>query len=160
MFIFGILVLHIAVIGGVDSGKQPINEAEVVRIQSNGFVSTSSCHFPSLQTYGAAGAELICGGYPATNECHRFNQNAWSWEIAQKLNIRRYGHSMTSVNNQFFVCGGRDDSGEESASCEKYNGKWEVIKPHPTPLAANCLVPINNSSILSIGGWDGSAVRE
>ena len=45
----------------------------------------------------------------------------------------RYWYSMTTANNHTpYVCGG-EGSGEYLESCEKFDGKWSLIKDLPPP---------------------------
>ena len=144
-----------------------LSETELVKIDEDGIVTTSSCQLPDYpsKVYDAKGtflaqskSNIVCGGYQATNECYKYDVN--EWKKMPPMKIKRYDHGMTSTNDMIFVCGGYDDSNERISSCEEFkNGKWNSIQQLPTLANGHCMVSINNETIFSIGGDNGPEVR-
>ena len=141
-----------------------MSDTELIKIDKDGILTKSSCKLPDypLKVSGAKGtflgrseSNIICGGgYNLTNECYNFDVN--EWKKMPSMKIARYLPGMTSTNGVIFVCGGLDASGYTS-SCEKFeNGKWISLQSLPTKLTGHCMITINNETILSIGGQDGS----
>ena len=149
----------------------------MIKIEKDGILTESSCQLPDypLNVVNAKGtflaqseSNIVCGGEPisgcyglqleASNECYKFDVNAWKEMPSMK--IARASHGMTSTNDLIFVCGGKDTSCSTTSSCEKFeNRKWISIQSLPIKSRNHCMIAINNETILSIGGWDGSEVR-
>ena len=78
----------------------------MIKIDKNGALSKESCQLPDypLKVYGAKGTQLnndlvICGGgYPATNECYKFDTSTLSWNQMNSMQEKRVYHGMTSIN--------------------------------------------------------------
>ena len=147
---------YIALIGGKDDQRSELRNVEVVRITETGFVSPSTCQLTDLQvTYATISGNLICGGRNPgkTNECHELSPEGMKWEEQSPMKKKRYKHAMTNANNQTFVCGGLDESGQRLKSCENLNGEWSFIKDLPIPLSSHCMIGTDDS-IYVIGGND------
>ena len=137
-----------------------LSDTEMIKIDGNGILWNEPCQMPDypLKVDGAGGTQLnndlvICGGYPSTNECHKLDDSTLSWIEMSSMGVKRYIHGMTSIQDAMFVCGGRDASYNSFKTCEKFeNGRWSYIQPLPTKLEDQCMLPINSTSILSIGG--------
>ena len=151
-----------------DSGS-PLSDTEMIKIDGNGILWNEPCQMPDypFKVYEAGGTQfnnnlVICGGrYPRTNECHKLDDSTLSWIEMSSMGVNRYYHGMTSIDRTIFVCGGGGASANELNSCEKFeNGRWSDIQPLPTKLYELCMLPINSTSILSIGGYDGSKVSK
>ena len=141
----------------------------MIKIDENGILWNEPCHMPyyPLKVYCAGGTQLnhdlvICGGwYPTTDKCHKLDDSTLSWIEMSSMGVNRYYHGMTSIDRTIFVCGGGGASANELNSCEKFeNGRWSDIQPLPTILSSLCMLSINSTSILSIGGYDGSKVSK
>ena len=156
-----------------------LNDTELVKIGSNGNIiaTPTSCKLPNypLTLSGAKGifssesnSNIICGGgnfhkKTATNKCHQFNANSMSWNEVNPLKIARYYHAITSIGQSLVTCGGRTASNQVLSSCEileNGNGQWTTMKPLPIKLAEHCMVEKDPSTIVSLGGYDGSGVRK
>ena len=86
-----------------------------------------------------------------------------SWNEVNPLKIARRWHAITSIGQSLVTCGGRTASYQELSSCEileNGNGQWTTMKPLPTELGYHCMVEMDPSTIVSIGGIDGSGVRK
>lgn len=163
--IFVILDFHIAVIGGQGTCFPTGNfecEIEVLLIQSDGTITASNCQLPPLEAHAAQGERLlICGECPPSNRCIQFDSDRWQWMETEKMKDERLRQAMTSVNDTFFVSGGLDASYKTLNSFEKFDQTWKSLTPLPTPLHGHCMISINRSEIVCIGGRDESGtVRE
>ena len=160
-------------------GSNYLNDTELVKIGSNGNIiaTPTKCKVPDypLTLSGAKGifkselnSNIICGGgkyweSTATNKCHQFNSNSMSWNEVNPLKIARRNHAITSIGQSLVTCGGRTASGQVLSSCEimeNGNGQWTTMKPLPTKVAGHCMVEMDHSKIVSLGGYDGSGVRK
>ena len=172
-----LLADEIVITTGYDGSQ--LNDTELVRIGSNGNIiaTPTSCKLPNypLTLSGAKGifssesnSNIICGGgnfyeRTATNKCHRFNANSMSWNEVNQLKIARRYHAITSIGQSLVTCGGWSASSQELSSCEimiNGNGQWTAMKPLPIKLAAHCMVEMDPSKIILLGGYDGSGVRK
>ena len=154
---------YIAIIGGRNTSPSILSEVEVIKISDEGAVSNSSCHLPELEVvYAQISNRLICGGdnQGSKGQCKELNQDSLEWEVHSQMKKERYGYySMTTANNQTpYVCGG-EGPGKHFKSCEKFNGKWNLIKDLPTPLTGHCMIGTEDL-VYVIGGSDGQVVNE
>jgi len=146
-----------------------LNDTKVMKIDHTGLFESKRCPYIAypIAVVGAAGAYLpesntniICGGYNNTghtNRCFQFNASYMSWDEVNSLNIPRSYHAMTTIGQNVVTCGGWTSGWKTTSSCEKMtNGKWEMIQPLPTALSNHCMVTIDSSTILVLGGWDDS----
>ena len=170
-----ILVDEIVITAGWDGH---LSDTETIKIYPNGTLATGSCQLPDypIKVRGAAGSiysfqskekkMIICGGgWPyntaTTNGCNAFNPSTWSWVESKPMKKERIGHAMTTrTDGSIMTCGGLDASGNRLNSCETFDGNWEVVEPLPTPLYNHCLVSINPTTMVSIGGYGDLGVRE
>ena len=139
---------------------------QMIKIGKSGIEIENSCQLADypLKVSGAKGifleqsnSNFVCGGNPLTNECYKFDSTSLSWKSMKPMNNSKCYHGMASTNDKVFVCGGLDRG--SSTSCEKFeNDSWNNIASLPTPLYRHCMVAINNETIVSIGGYDGSGV--
>lgn len=86
-----------------------------------------------------------------------------SWNEVNTLKIARYFHAITSIGPSLVTCGGLSASRQVLSSCEimiNGNGQWTAMKPLPIKLAAHCMVEMDPSKIILLGGHDGSWVRK
>ena len=171
---------EIVITTGYIGNRNYLNDTELIKIDSNGNIiaTPTNCKLPNypLTLYGAKGtflsesnANMICGGgnshkKMATSKCHKFNADLMSWNEANPLKIGRRYHAITSIGQNLVTCGGLSASGQYCCeiSCEileNGNGQWTTMKPLPTALYGHCLVEMDPSTIVSLGGYDGSGVR-
>ncbi len=108
---------------------------------------------------------IICGGFDGnvTDSCECFTLKDGDWESMPRLNeCRRWPASSivsTPQNEDLLVVAGgyRYGSGHLS-SVESFDGNvWndQKIADLPQPVWTQCLVKLNDSSLLSIGGFNG-----
>ena len=149
-----------------------LSDTEMIKIDRNGILSNEPCQLPKypLRVYGAKGAQLhndlvICGGvdiylgsYAVIPQCFKFDATTLSWNEIFSMGEKRCFHGMTTTNDTIFVCGGNSNS---SKTCEKFeNGRWSYIQSLPTKLSSPCMLAINATTIVTIGGYDDSGVSK
>jgi hypothetical protein len=75
-----------------------------------------------------------------------FNPSTNTSTIGAPLNVARWLHAATVVNNTIIVCGGYND-GPALSSCEQYtpsNQTWNMIMPLPVIAGSGPMVTLNN----------------
>ena len=104
---------------------------------------------------------IFCGGEytgPSYSECYTYNDK---WQQIQSMKYpSSYGAEVSShyasKKHHFIITGGRNGSSENSQNYVRgmsYDGQWEDITPAlPNNLNRHCLVSINSSSLMAIGG--------
>ena len=108
---------------------------------------------------------IICGGLndgtkTSTRKCFQLNAASVSWDEVNSMNIGRYDHAITSIGQTLVTCGGATTSLQILSSCEKWtSGQWTSIQPLPIELVAHCMLTIDNTTILVLGGYSKSRVR-
>ena len=156
-----------------------LNDTELVIIGFNGNIiaTPTKCKLPNypLTLSRAKGTflsesnvNIICGGgkywgNTATNKCHQFNSNSMSWNEVNPLKTARRYHAITSIGQSLVTCGGYTATGQRLSSCEileNGNGQWTTMKPLPTKLGYHCMVEMDHSTMVALGGHDGSGVRK
>lgn len=106
---------------------------------------------------------IICGGIKSSrwvDLCDCFELKGGSWvSIASLSECRRYTSSSLSLQNGeelLIVAGGSSTSAGDKKSVEAFDGnEWslEKVSPLPTNVGEHCMVRINESTLLSIGGY-------
>jgi hypothetical protein len=104
---------------------------------------------------------MICGGYSSQYEkrCHSLENGAW--KAISSLNINRYAASAVTLSptgntkdDIFLVATGSND-GQTQSTVETFDGvSWNQnsFPKLPFPLLGNCILKLNNSVLMSIGG--------
>ena len=160
-------------------GARYLNNSESIKITTNGNIiaTPTTCKLPDYPValvdakgtfLSESNSYIICGGGKhrgdmVTNKCHQFNTDSMSWNEFSPLKIGRRYHAITSIGQSLVTCGGETAFGQRSSSCEileNGNGQWTTMKPLPTKLSSHCLVEMDHSTIVSLGGYDGSGVRK
>ena len=120
-------------------------------------VETCSQTVPTypLKIHSAAGATLIngepliCGGYYRIERCYQLNRN--QWQEAPQLPSGREGLRMATTDQTTFISGGYDGSRLNEFHQLK-DGSWHSLSPLPIKVADQCLVALNTTHLLNIGG--------
>ena len=103
---------------------------------------------------------IICGGEktPSNSECYTYNDK---WQQIQSMKYpSAFGAEVSShyasKKHHFIITGGRNGTDSNSQNYVRgmsYDGQWEDITPAlPNNLNRHCLVSINSSSLMAIGG--------
>jgi len=101
---------------------------------------------------------LLCGGWDGGmvganySECHHLNLQTNHWEPHAPLNSKRYLAASVDTPKGWLVMGGNDGSSYVSSSEILVGGKFENSITLPHPVIGHCVVKLNSSSFLLIGG--------
>jgi len=155
----------------VASGLPYVKSVEIINLDGNN--QNKNCDdLPDLPLgmWGATGklfkrkTPIICGGkdnsqYSAHCKCQAF-QNG-SWRFAPDLKeCRSYSDSEILTNSDkkevFLIVGGYDKNFNQLNTSATFDGSvWNnlYIENRPEPVNSHCIVKINSSTILSIGGY-------
>ena len=106
---------------------------------------------------------IICGGYNfGYYYCHCYALQNGSWNPIASLNECKQSPQSTTLSlpnrentGDFIVTGGWMNGGIASETVESFNGEtWQqnIFSPLPNPVFGHCLVKINDSMLLSVGG--------
>ncbi len=112
---------------------------------------------------------IMCGGVKAERyldscDCFELKSGRWA-SIASLSECRQYAPSLElSLPNGngeewLIIAGGTDTSSELKSSVEAFNGdNWslEKISPLPYSKSGHCMVRLNESTLLSIGGFENN----
>jgi len=105
---------------------------------------------------------LICGGFPYNKDCYVLQDNAWKGfglmhEIRKEAAIAESPYS--SKGRSLFVTGGENEFGNVTKSAEFLLGnKWEIKPDMPGDLYLHCMVFLNSTIAMVIGGWNSHRV--
>jgi N-acetylneuraminic acid mutarotase len=127
-------------------------------IPGNPPVNTPNMNFglsPHFEGKAAAilnGNAYFIGGYPTTNAVTIFNPTTNRSTSGSPLNIARYAHAATVVDDTIIVCGGYNGSTYWTfpmTSCEQFNlsnNKWNLIASVPAvlPISTSIMATLNN----------------
>ena len=157
-----------------NDGSSNLDDVEMIRItEATNDVMVEKCskNVPTypLKVHGAAGTTLtsgepfVCGGKPETDKCYQFVKN--EWREATQLPSLRYEMAMTTTADTTFISGGWDHlNGSLSGyghlnEFHRHNGsEWQPLTPMPIRVFRNCLVEINATHLLNIGGRDSTGL--
>ena len=111
---------------------------------------------------------VICGGTDANNivknNCYRLSKGEDIWRPLPNMKHPRSYFGMSVIHpNQIIVVGGitiQDNSATTLNSVEWYNGqKWQSKKDAPFSVHSGCLVPLNETHLVLIGGMQEDKKR-
>ena len=134
-------------------------------VAENGTVCNDN--FP-IEVRGAVGGflsqshPLVCGGYGADSykdQCYLIGDND---PVAVTMTEKRaYAASVVWANSFLFITGGRNDNGYlRSSEYVWNNGTANPGEGMPLPIRMHSMVAINDSTIMVIGGYNGSLVSD
>ena len=118
-----------------------------------------------VKVYGASGIlfdskPMFCGGNdgPAECDCFEYEQSQW-WSVAAMPTCRWLSGSASLINQEdhksrFVIAGGTIGGGNALSNVESYDGtSWSSLPNLPSPLYDHCMVAVNETVLLSIGGF-------
>ena len=157
-------------------GSSYLDSVETIRITETGIEVTVETCLKSVAAYPlsvskAAGATLIngdpliCGGFflvdpftqQITDKCYHLDTN--QWQEAPQLSSARYHLRMTTTDDTPFISGGLGFGGYLNDFHQLKGGSWQPLTPLPTKSVNHCLVALNGTHLLNIGGWDNNRRR-
>ena len=150
------LTFPVVLAGGQDIGNNELNDVEVLDNNTN-------CKADAIPTklFGAAGINgMICGGQDYAlnylSSCWYLNPNG-TWNAGADMLEKRAYFTMTAVEDEVIVIGGRTINNVVLKGVEKYSlGKhegWSKMKDAPRVIARHCTVLFNTTYLMVIGGF-------
>ena len=145
-------------------GSSYLDSVETIRItEAKDEVTVETCpqtapSYP-LKVDEAAGATLIngepliCGGRYYTDKCYRLNKN--QWQDAPQLPSARKGLKMATTDQTTFISGGYG-GGYLNDFHQLKDGSWHSLSSLPIRVYHHCLVALNTTHLLNIGGYDSN----
>ena len=147
-------------------------EVEIIDLDSSSTACSRIANLP-VANYGSVGIlgpnqqPLICGGYTSgySNVCYILESG--QWQVTNEMNEKRV-HAAISPSpypsNDFsaFVTGGIYGSGLELDSGEVWNQNVWTLSPKKMPhgISYHCMVQINLTTVMIIGGANSGYLRE
>ena len=102
----------------------------------------------------STGDPLICGGKSnriAIDTCYKLNKN--EWREAPQLPSARYAFAMTNTDSTIFISGGYTGGTYLNDLHLLNGGSWQPLSQMPIKVIQHCLVAINGTHLLNIGGY-------
>ena len=142
-----------------------LKDVETITITDGEGVTKSTCQvagYPKKIAWHAGTLSsnniLVCGGYPKTNDCNTYNHQSKQWEATTKMTSKRSGHSMVTIDDKTYAIAGYDSNFLNSAEVLSNVG-WSSIANLPISMGLHCSVALNNNTIFTTGGYDGSVSK-
>ncbi len=152
-------------VGGGRTNAGITDDVEIIDLETSSTICQNVEKFPTA-FYGAIGGlavdnkPLICGGNLLSNECHYLEKGNWLL-FSFMNNVKLYAAVSQSPFvdgvSSLFVTGG--SNGTEVAGYNVTNvsedlkeRSWENTLPLPVPLFFHCMVLLNSTTVMVIGG--------
>ncbi len=106
---------------------------------------------------GFKGNPILCGGYQnytKSNKCYSLENNEWVSSPSMN-SVRVQAATAQLQDGKILATGGYDASGSNLNSAEMLTEEgWESnIPPLPVTIAHHCMVTVNSTTVMVIGGW-------
>jgi hypothetical protein len=141
-----------------------IDTCEVINLASSASTCKNPPNFPAtvyraIRGLGFKGNPILCGGYQnsaRSNKCYSLENNEWI-SSASMNSVRAYAAAAQLQDGKLLVTGGSDGSAYlKSAEILTEEG-WENNMPSlPVTIAAHCMVTVNSTTVMVIGGWQNN----
>ena len=146
-----------------------VETIRILEVKDEVKVETCSRTAPEYPLKGAAAAgatlingdPLICGGLHSkdyrkdyTDKCYRLDKNQWQ-EAPQLPSARAY-LAMTTTDQTTFISGGGYDVNKLNEFHQLKGESWHSLTPLPINVTSHCLVALNSTHLLNIGGTDSN----
>ena len=111
---------------------------------------------------------VICGGMDekknARNECYKLYSGQSTWRAMPSMNHRRSNFGMSAINSShILVFGGISNYDGLSTAMNKieiFDGRnWHFKKDAPIEIHSGCLLPLNESHLITIGGVQNNITK-
>ena len=157
------LTFPVVLAGGQDIGNNELNDVEVLDNNTN----CKADPIP-IKLDGAAGINgMLCGGRDYTlnmlSSCWYLNPNG-TWNAGADMLEKRLYFTMTAVENEVIVIGGRTTNNVALKGVEKYSlGKhegWSKMKDAPRTIQRHCTVLYNTTYLMVVGGDQIEVIKD
>ncbi len=135
---------------------------EVINLASSASTCKNPPNFPAKisQAFGRLGFKenpILCGGYQNgaySNKCYILENNMWVSSYSMDW-ARAYAAAAQWQDCNYLVAGGSPDSNSYLKSAEMLTEEgWEKnIQPLPVTFSAHCMVTLNLTTVMVIGGF-------
>ncbi len=145
-------------------GYPGIDTCEVINLAS----SASTCkHPPNLPAtvwaaiggLGFKGKPILCGGYQnktISNKCYSLENNKWV-SSASMNSVRVFAAAAHLQDGKLLVTGGEDGSYSLNSAEMLTEEGWDSnIPPLPVTIYGHCMVAVNSTTVMAIGGWQNN----
>ncbi len=146
----------VLICGGVNT-----HTCKVINLASSASTCKNPPNFPAtvflaIGGLGFKGNPIICGGYQNSaysNKCYSLEHNEWV-SLASMKSVRVSAAAAQLQDGKLLVTGGFDASGSHLNSAEMLTEEgWESNIPSlPVTIAAHCMVTVNSTTVMVIGG--------
>ncbi len=151
--------------GGEITGKQDADTCEIIRLESSAKTCKNPTNFPTtffaaIGGMGFRGNPIICGGRQNdtnSNTCYSLENNEWVF-YSNMSSARNAAAAAQLQDGNLLVTGGVGEYGSFLETAEMLTDMgWErKIPPLPVSIYAHCMVAVNSSTVMVIGGVQSS----
>ncbi len=149
-------------------GASPYTDTcEVINLASSASTCSNPPNLPAtvyqaIGGLGFKGKPILCGGYQngaVSNKCYSLENNEWISSASMKSERFRAAAAQLQ-NGKLLVTGGLDGSGFSLNSAEMLTEEgWESNIPSlPVTISYHCMVTVNSTTVMAIGGWQNDQV--
>jgi len=142
-----------------------IDTCEVINLALSASTCKNPPNFPAKLSHAIGGLgfkenPIICGGRQnsiSSNKCYSLKNNEWVSSSSMN-SVRVLAVEAKMQDGKLLVTGGQDDSGSDLKSAEMLTEEgWESNIPSlPVTIAAHCMVTVNSTTVMAIGGVENS----
>ncbi len=143
-------------------GYSNIDTCEVINLASSASTCKNPPNFPATvyAAIGFKGNPILCGGYQngsKSNKCYSLEYNKWV-SSASMNSVRVEAAAAQLKDGKLLVTGGYDKSGSVLNIAEMLTEEgWESNIPSlPFTIRAHCMVTVNSTTVMAIGGLQNS----
>jgi hypothetical protein len=142
--------------GGVNN-----DTCEVINLASSASTCKNPPNFPATVSraiggLGFKGNSILCGGYQngaRSNKCYSLENNNWV-SSASMNSVRVDAAAAQLQDGKILVTGGNGDSAFFNSAEMLTEEGWESNIPSlPVSIYAHCMVTVNSTTVMAIGGW-------
>jgi hypothetical protein len=138
---------------------------EVINLASSASTCKNPPNFPAkvfaaIGGQGLKGNPILCGGFQndvLSNKCYSLENHKWVSSASMNL-IRIYAAAAQLQDGKLLVTGGYGDSTLNFAEMLTEEGWDSYIPSLPVIIAAHCIVTVNSTTVMVIGGSQNGQV--
>jgi hypothetical protein len=142
-----------------------IDTCEVINLGSSVMTCKKPPNFPAT-IFGSIGGldfknkPIICGGIQNgdfSNRCYSLNNNVWVSTVSMN-SARRNAAAVQLQDGRILVTGGNNGAYLKSAEMLTEQGWDSKIPSLPVTIAVHCVVAVNSTTVMVIGGYQNNRV--
>jgi hypothetical protein len=143
------------------SGLPYTDTCEVINLASSASTCKNQPNFPAkvwaaIGGLGFKGNPILCGGAQNSsysNKCYSLENNEWV-SSASMNSVRVEAAAAQLKDGKLLVTGGSDGSAYLNSAEMLTEEGWESNIPSlPVTIYAHCMVTVNSTTVMAIGGW-------